>query len=259
MDKINRIGEENYNNFGSKMVIKEYKDCHNSYIYFPEYEWISGNIDYRNFKNGNVKCPYEKRIFGIGYIGEGKYKVMNNNKYSKEYITWKEMLRRCYDKNYKEKHPTYRKSECHKKWHNFQNFGEWFKENYYTVNNETMCLDKDILIKKNKIYNSNTCIFVPERINMLFIKRDNDRGNYPIGVNKDKRHNRFQARCSIYDFDKRKIVRVYLGYYKTPEEAFEVYKQFKESHIKKVANYYKDKIPQKLYNAMYQYEVEITD
>lgn len=30
-------------------------------------------------------------------------------------------------------------------------------------------------------------------------------------------------------------------------------------NIKEVADYYKDKIPKKLYNAMYDYEVEITD
>ena len=51
----------------------------------------------------------------------------------------------------------------------------------------------------------------------------------------------------------------YLGYYETPEKAFYVYKEAKEKEIKRVADLYKDKIPQKLYEAMYNYEVEITD
>jgi len=51
----------------------------------------------------------------------------------------------------------------------------------------------------------------------------------------------------------------YLGSYKTEHEAFEVYKYHKEKNIKEVADYYKDKIPTKLYDAMYDYEVEITD
>ena len=34
-------------------------------------------------------------------------------------------------------------------------------------------------------------------------------------------------------------------------------KEFKENYIKEVANEYKDKIPQKLYEAMYRYKVEI--
>ena len=43
------------------------------------------------------------------------------------------------------------------------------------------------------------------------------------------------------------------------EEAFKSYKTFKEKYIKQVADEYKDKIPKKLYDAMYRYEVEITD
>ena len=33
--KINRTGEEGINNFGSKMVIKEYGSCMNIDVYFP--------------------------------------------------------------------------------------------------------------------------------------------------------------------------------------------------------------------------------
>ena len=50
-----------------------------------------------------------------------------------------------------------------------------------------------------------------------------------------------------------------IGTFNTPEEAFYAYKQFKENYIKEVADEYKDRIPQMLYEAMYRYEVEITD
>ena len=50
-----------------------------------------------------------------------------------------------------------------------------------------------------------------------------------------------------------------MGLYDTPEKAFEVYKQFKEQNIKQVADYYKDLIPEKLYQVLYEYQVEITD
>lgn len=36
-------------------------------------------------------------------------------------------------------------------------------------------------------------------------------------------------------------------------------KLHKEQHIKEVAEYYKGKIPKKLYDAMYRYEVDIND
>ena len=45
----------------------------------------------------------------------------------------------------------------------------------------------------------------------------------------------------------------------TPEEAFQTYKEFKENYIKQVADEYKDKIPEKLYEAMINYKIEITD
>ena len=54
-----------------------------------------------------------------------------------------------------------------------------------------------------------------------------------------------------------------LGTFKTNqvEEAFQCYKQFKEKVIKQVADDYYSKglIPKELYDAMYRYEVEITD
>lgn len=49
------------------------------------------------------------------------------------------------------------------------------------------------------------------------------------------------------------------GGFNTPEEAFYTYKNAKEKYIKQVAEEYKDKIPEKLYEAMRKWEVEITD
>ena len=72
---IDRTGEINYNNFGSKMVIKEYRGAKDLDIYFPEYDWIFKHVQYDKFKKGNIKCVYEPRYFNVGYLGEGKYKV----------------------------------------------------------------------------------------------------------------------------------------------------------------------------------------
>ena len=57
--------------------------------------------------------------------------------------------------------------------------------------------------------------------------------------------------------------RVNLGTYSTKEEAFQVYKEYKEKTIKKVIDSYKGKIPEPYYSrlreAMYNYKVEIDD
>lgn len=257
--KVNRIGEEGVNNFGSKMVIKEYRKYSDIDVYFPEYDWVFKGTQYINFKNGQISCPYERRCYGVGYIGEGKYKGKENGKLTRVYSTWHSMLQRCYDSKYHEKHPSYINCEVLEEWHNFQNFGEWFDNNYYEIEGERMCLDKDILIKGNKIYSPDNCIFVPHNINILFTKRDNNRGKYPIGVSYNKQDKKFQAYFSIYDFEENKTKQKHLGYYNTPQEAFETYKQFKEKHIKKVADYYKGLIPKKLYDSMYNYKVDIND
>lgn len=120
-----------------------------------------------------------------------------------------------------------------------------------------MCLDKDILVKGNKIYSPETCVFVPERINTLFIKKDNDRGVIPVGVRRVG--NKYRARCNYIAIDN-KNKRKELGTFDTPEDAFyKGYKLFKEDYIKEMAERYKDKIPENIYKALYRYEVEITD
>ena len=168
------------------------------------------------------------------------------------------MLKRCYSKDYQNKKPTYIGCEVYNEWLNFQSFAKWFEENYYEIEGETIALDKDILVKNNKIYSPNTCVFVPERINTLFTKADKSRGKLPIGIVEDNRTHHFRARCSTLDKNG-KIKRVELGSYKTHEEAFIHYKQFKEKYIKQVADEYKPYIPKELYEAMYKWEVEIND
>lgn len=257
--KIDRTGEERLNNFGSKMIIARYKNAYDVDVYFPEYNWTARNTRYDVFKKGNIVCSYERRAYGVGYLGEGKYKVLKNGKPTKCYQIWHSMLQRCYDHKYHKKALTYINCEVCEEWLCFQNFAKWYYNNYYEVGSQKMCLDKDILCKGNKVYSPETCIFVPERINTLFIKCDKSRGKYPIGVYYKKQTGKFVARCSVYDLKENKSKLKHLGLYNTHEEAFEFYKEFKEEYIKEVADYYKGKIPSKLYDAMYNYEVEITD
>ena len=254
---INKTGEEGYNGFGSKMIIKEYRKNKDIDVYFPEYDWVAKNKQYHDFKNGKIKCPYELRYYGVGYIGEGKYKAFENGKHKKEYIIWHGMLQRCYDLKFQKSEPTYKGCEVENYLLNFQNMCTWLENNYYEVPGERMHLDKDILCKGNKVYSRNTCIFVPERINNLFTKRDNYRGKDPIGVSPNSSGN-YQARCC--DGYGKYIA---LGTYSTKEQAFQVYKQYKEKVIKEVIDEYEGIIPEPHYTrlkiAMYNYEVEIDD
>ena len=256
--RIDRTGEIGYNNYGTKMVITKCVSAKEIYVEFQdEYKFIA-KTQYDNFKIGNVKNPYDKTVHNIGYIGVGKYTSKINKEYTKEYRTWQGMLERCYDKIYQNKYPTYIGCIVCEEWHNFQNFAKWYEENYYEIEGQKMCLDKDILFKGNKIYSPQTCMFVPNRINVLFIKSEKARGKYPIGVGESgKIRNPFRAYCSVCDENGKHYIA--LGNHNTIEKAFTCYKNFKEKYIKQVADEYKDYIPTELYEAMYRYEVEIDD
>ena len=226
--KIDRTSEETINNFGSKMVIKEYRSTRDVDVYFPKYNWVAKNTRYDNFKNGKIEGPDEPRYFGVGYLGEGKYTVSENGKLKKEFKIWYDMIKRCYDPKYQEEHSTYKGCKVEDYLLNFQHMAEWINENYYEVSGEKMCLDKDILYKGNKVYSRETCIFVPERINLLFVKSNKSRGDNPIGVDQLPSGN-YRVRCSN-GYGKQ----IPLGTYSTEEEAFQIYKEHKEKVIKEV-------------------------
>ena len=69
-----KIGEESVNSFGSKMICFKYRNNVDIDVYFPEYKWVYKHATYNNFKKGSIRCPYEPRVCGKGYIGEGPYK-----------------------------------------------------------------------------------------------------------------------------------------------------------------------------------------
>ena len=252
-----RIGEINYNKLNNKMEIIKYVSYNEVYIYFEKYDYIK-KVTYRQFKNKEVVCPYEPRTYGKGYLGEGKYKTRNiNGKPTKCYDRWKKILQRCYDPKFHEKKPTYKDCTVCEEWLNFQNFAEWYHKHYYEVPGERMHLDKDILNKGNKIYSPENCIFVPQRINDLFVKRQNDRGDSPIGVYFIKGENKYRAQCNRFYKSR------YIGDFNNEMEAFECYKIIKENYIKNVIDSYEGIIPNKYYHklkeAIYNYKVEIDD
>ncbi len=250
----NRNGESLINKFGSKMTISKYIDAKNVIVEFENPKYLI-KTTYRNFKTLNIRYPYDKSIYGIGYIGVGDYNASIDRKASPQYDTWHSMLQRCYNEKLHKKRPSYIGCTVCEEWHNFQTFAKWHDENYYKVEGQRIELDKDILVKGNKIYSPNTCIFVPQSINTLLIKRDSKRGEFPIGIYFKKKNNKYSVQCSNGK-DKNQQ---YLGLFDTPIQAFNVYKSFKENIIKQIADEYKNKIPKNIYDALYNYEVEYND
>ena len=241
-----KTGEEGVNIEGDVMEIVEYFNALNVTIKFSD-NTIVINKTYSSFKKGNIKNPNYISVHGIGFTGVGKYIPFENRKM---HTVWTSMLCRCTN-NYSKRFPTYVGVKVCEHWYNFQNFAKWFEENYKPEYMQGWHLDKDILIKGNGVYSPETCSFVPAEINYIFSKKKGCRGNYPIGVNKVK--NKYQATISING------KRLYLGTFNTSEEAFQIYKITKETYIKQMASKWKPYIDERVYKAMRNYKVEITD
>jgi hypothetical protein len=188
-------------------------------------------------------------VCGVG-INDRSCPAKVNGKITKEYTMWKSMLERCYSEKVHEKYPTYIGCSVSDNFNYYHLFHAWC-QTQVGFGKEGYQLDKDLLIKGNKVYSEHTCVFIPKSLNLLLTKRTLDRGLLPIGVT--KQGSKFKAQCSLVG------KRIYLGLFDTPELAFEVYKTFKEAHIKEQTEVYKDSIDPRAYLVLLNYEVSIDD
>lgn len=248
----NRIGEKLITNQGYEIEIIEYFSNKNiTVVIHDNYKTIIKNRNYSDLKRGKLNNPYHKSICNKGFIGEGEYKVYADGKKTKAYDSWKSMFNRAYSEKSQERLPTYKEVTVCEEWHNFQNFAKWHEENYNPETMQGWHIDKDILVKGNKIYSPETCAIVPSDINYLFTKSNTKRGDLPIGVNRYLKKYRAQFRKNNKT--------IYLGVFDTPEEAFQAYKVAKEGSIAEFAEEWREIINPKVYQALYNYQVEITD
>ena len=200
--------------------------------------------------SGVVKDRLLPEVYGVGIIGADK--VYHG---SRENNIWRGLLSRCYGKT--KRAPTYKDCTVSENFKYFPYFKDWCNKqigfNSIDSKGNPFQLDKDILIKGNRVYSEDTCCFVPSEINLLFTRCDKARGKQPIGVYFSKLAKKFCANLTKESKSHN------IGHFNTSEEAFFAYKQAKETHIKEVANKWKDQIDPRVYEALITYEVEIND
>lgn len=185
--------------------------------------------------NQSKQQKVKERKYGVGYNSGGSYEVD-----TLEYKVWSSMLYRCYCPTSHAKRPTYIGCTVTKEWHDFQEFAAWYINNkHYGMGYE---LDKDLLVKGNKVYSSDTCCLVPARVNSLLLTPKASKGDQPTGV--DLHRGKFRSRVWV---NKK---RVHVGYFSTAKEAHEAYIVAKESYVKEVADEYKGLICDKVYQAL---------
>lgn len=153
-------------------------------------------------------------VYGVG-INDAAYPTMatiyGGHIRCPVYVVWLSMLKRCYSPKYQQTRPTYKGCSVAPDWHSFMKFREWWLSSYV----DGYQLDKDILVTGNKVYSADTCLYVPQWLNLFTVVRNASRGELPIGValRKGGNNKQYQAVCSAGG----KLV--HLGLYVTPEEA----------------------------------------
>lgn len=205
-----------------------------------------------SLKKGTVQNPNVASVYGVGFISEDEHSHNADRVVTREYNLWSGMMTRCYNPKYHEKKPSYKDVSVCNEWLHFTNFKNWLhsQPDFYK---DGWQMDKDILLKGNKVYCPELCVFVPPEINSLLTKANSRRGAYPIGVSFDKNKNTFMACYKGWGKTQ------HIGYFSTPDKAFEAYKKAKEAYLKVIADKYKAEVDARVVQAIYNYQVEITD
>lgn len=143
------------------------------------------------------------------------------------YNKWARMRERCFNEALHKRRPTYVGTKLCDEWRYYSNFRAWME----TQDWEGKELDKDLLIKGNKLYSPETCVFVSRMVNTFLNDAGGIRGNFMIGATFSKAANRFTANCNNPFTGKL----VYLGLFDTELEAHLVWKSYKHNMAEKLA------------------------
>jgi hypothetical protein len=177
-------------------------------------------------------------VCGVGYNSFDRRKAIGlpyHETTCRSHGRWVDMLRRCYESDA----PAYAGCTVCKKWHDFQEFADWFVAQPY-ANAADAELDKDILDRLNSIYSPEFCSLVPRLINQMFRNTRSQRGRLPIGVKEGPRRKGFTARISKYG------KQVHLGTFGDIFSAFEAYKAAYSAYCTEIADEYEGKIDQRV-------------
>lgn len=238
------VGKVFPTNNGGDCVVVEYINATKVEVQFLDDFGYTVQTDFKSVRNGNVRNYFSKSVYGVGYLGVGKYKSVYLGKRSKVYKIWASILQRCYSDLGRTVNPTYKDCTVCEEWHNFQNFAEWYtNQDGFGLGYH---LDKDLLSPKGyKIYSPDTCCLIPREINNLFNDSKSTRKDMPQGVRKSKETGKFFAQLSVGTGK-----RLHFGSYDSKDMAYSKYKKEKENYVKQVALKWKGEIPEKVFNKL---------
>lgn len=216
------FGKEYLSNAGDKFVLVEMLNSIRCVVKFLDEFMCEKEVDVTSAVRGEIRNPYHKSVYGVGYLGIGKYNSRSMN--GKIYRVWVGIIERSYSKKEKEKCPTYKNVTICEEWLNFQNFAKWYDNNYpHNIKDIKFEVDKDLKQEnvENKIYSPETCIIVPKRINGFMVNKQSSNTSGYVGVRKLKDKNKWSA-SSVNQIKKSPRN---LGVFNTLEEALACYEK----------------------------------
>jgi hypothetical protein len=150
-----------------------------------------------------------KLVFGVG-LNDADYPVTKRVTYGgtlkysrcKFYITWNNMLKRCYSEEYKLVRSSYKDCKVCDEWLTFSNFKAWMERQDW----QGKFLDKDIILIGNKLYSPDRCLFVEPMISSFFNGDINTQKRHKTGVYYDKKGKAFKSECSNPFLNKKEFI-----------------------------------------------------
>ena len=237
-----KVGDRFTTNKGGDVVVVEYVQADKIIVEFTDSNKHRVVTTKTVLLKGDIKNPFSPLLFGVGYMGVGRHKAKDGAsrlgfKRIQSYSAWANMLSRCYDNNYTHPH-LYKSTTVHDDWHCFQTYAEWYTEELYKTNLDgSVHVDKDIL-GNGSIYSPQTCSLVPAVINTLLAYKGG--GKFLPGVRRSSNG----------------LYRVMPGYdcstirFTSEKDAHLAFVQSKSQRIKDVANDYKDRLVENVYDTL---------
>jgi hypothetical protein len=130
------------------------------------------------------------------------------------YKLWTRILNRCYNPIVHAKQPSYERCSISDSWVNLSDFKKFHDDKFIP----TWELDKDLIKPGNTIYGPEHCVFIPKWLNRFARGCD-----LKTGTSYNKQHKLFGTYCH----DPVENKKVFLGYYKTVEDAHRQWLRYK--------------------------------
>lgn len=187
-----------------------------------------------------------RTVIGVGYISKGIYKSRLDGDMTHEYISWRDMIHRCYNPRLIDKYPTYSECEVCDEWHDFQNFAKWSDDSNFS--GLGYHVDKDLLVQGNKVYSPENCCLLPPELNFL-IRIHSPNPTCLVGTTFHKRCGKWQSMIS------KNGKRVYLGMFNNEMDAHLCYVEEKERFVREEAQLWRERIDPRAYDALMRWRV----